>query len=193
MAGHVRYTALLDACVLYPVLIADCLMSLVEVRLYAAKWTTVIEEEWIRSLERDKPHLAGKLGNRRDAMRKAVPDWEVKASAWQALSPSIELPDKNDAHVVAAAIAGHADCIVTANLRHFPIEILDTYDLEAIHPDQFIAAQFDLDNIAALTAMKEMRSRWKNPPLSAVSFVESFENHRLFSTAEILRQAVNLI
>jgi hypothetical protein len=52
MAGHARYTALLDACVLYPWAMTDALMSLATAGLYAAKCTTRIEQEWIRSLER---------------------------------------------------------------------------------------------------------------------------------------------
>lgn len=39
MAGHARYTALLDACVLY------ALMSLASKGLFAGKWTTRIEDE----------------------------------------------------------------------------------------------------------------------------------------------------
>lgn len=49
MAGHARYTALLDACVLYPLAMTDALMSIATAGLYAAKWTSRIEQEWIRS------------------------------------------------------------------------------------------------------------------------------------------------
>lgn len=77
MAGHARYTALLDACVLYPLAMTDALMSLATAGLYAAKWTSRIEQEWIRSLERQRPELVGRLTIRRDSMRDAVPDWEV--------------------------------------------------------------------------------------------------------------------
>ena len=60
MAGYARYTALLDACVLFPVVMVDSLMSLAEAGLYAAKWTTRIEEEWIRALETKRPDLKGR-------------------------------------------------------------------------------------------------------------------------------------
>jgi len=76
MAGHARYTALLDACVLYPLAMTDALMCLATAGFFAAKWTTRIEEEWIRSLEKQRPELVGKLGIRRDSMRDAIPDWE---------------------------------------------------------------------------------------------------------------------
>ena len=62
MAGHARYTALLDACVLYPLAMTDALLSLATAGFFAAKWSTRIEDEWIRSLERQRPDLAGKLG-----------------------------------------------------------------------------------------------------------------------------------
>lgn len=73
MAGHARYTALLDACVLYPLAMTDALMSLATAGFFAAKWTTRIEEEWIRSLEKQRPELVGKLGIRRDSMRVPFP------------------------------------------------------------------------------------------------------------------------
>ena len=82
MAGDARYTTLLDACVLYSLAMPDALMSLVAAGLYAAKWTVRIEQEWILSLERQRPDLVGRLTTRRDSMRQAVADWEVPESAW---------------------------------------------------------------------------------------------------------------
>lgn len=135
MAGHARYTALLDACVLYPVAMTDALLSLATAGFFAAKWTTLIETEWTRSLERQRSDLVGKLDVRRDSMREAVPDWEVHESSWSALVAGLELPDPDDRHVLAAAIAGHADCIVTSNLKDFPAAVLLEYGIEAVDPD----------------------------------------------------------
>jgi hypothetical protein len=77
MAGQARYTAVLDACVLYSIAMTDALLSLATAGLFAAKWTTRIEQEWMRALENTRPELVGKLDVRRDCMRAAVPDWEV--------------------------------------------------------------------------------------------------------------------
>lgn len=120
MAGHARFTAVLDACVLFPIATADALISLAVAGLFAAKWTVTIEAEWLTVADRRHPGLTGRFTTRRDAMRDAVIDWEVTAEGWEALAPSLTLPDPNDAHVLAAAIAGHADCIVTTNLKDFP-------------------------------------------------------------------------
>lgn len=193
MAGNARYTALLDACVLYPRAIADSLISLAAAGLYAAKWTTAIEEEWVRNLELQRPDLVGKLGYRRDQMRLAVVDWEVPEQAWSAITGRLRLPDADDVHVLAAAIAGHADCIVTANLKDFPADALAPFGLTALHPDDFIVAQLDLDQIAALVAFKEMRARRKRPQDSAEEFALMLERNGLPATAARLREAAPLI
>ena len=65
VAGHACYTALLDACVLYPLAMTDALMSLATAGLYAAKRTTRIVTEWIAALEERRPDLTGRLSFRR--------------------------------------------------------------------------------------------------------------------------------
>ena len=193
MAGHARFTAVLDACVLYPVCVADALMSMAVAGLFAPKWTIRIEDEWIQNLENNRPDLAGKLDRRRELMRVAIQDWEVPDDACNAVSSGLTLPDADDVHVLAAAIAGHADCIVTANLKDFPDDVLEVHGLCAIHPDDFLIAQFDLDPITALAAFKEMRARSKNPPLSPDEFAAAFERNGLVAMAERLRDAAELI
>ena len=79
MAGHARFTAVLDACVLFPIATADALISLAVAGLFSAKWTVAIEDEWLSVAERRHPGLSGRFTTRRDAMRDAVLDWEVNA------------------------------------------------------------------------------------------------------------------
>jgi predicted nucleic acid-binding protein len=193
MAGHARFTALLDACVLYPIAMTDALMSLAAAGLFAAKWTRRIETEWIGALERSRPDLIGRLETRRDAMRDAVLDWEVEASAWQLLADALSLPDPDDCHVLAAALAGHADCIVTANLADFPIAVTRPLGIEVIHPDAFIVAQWALDPLVAITAFKRMRARRKKPEATPSDFAEALERGGLPATALRLREASELI
>lgn len=193
MAGHARYTALLDACVLYPLAMADSLMSLATTGLFAAKWTRCIEDEWMTSLEANQPELKDRLGLRRDQMRCVVPDWEVPQTAWKRLASGLTLPDPADVHVLAAAIAGHADCIVTANLRDFPAEIVESYGMEVVHPDQFIVHQWDLSELTVVAAFKRMRARWRKPQANAEDFAQALERGGLPTTASRLREAAELI
>lgn len=168
-------------------------MSLATTGLFSAKLSKKIEEEWIGSLEANRPDLKGKLLYRRDQMRCAVLDWEVPEAAWQPSTASLQLPDPADVHVLAAAIAGHADCIVTSNIKHFPGEIVTPYAIEVLDPDQFIVCQWDLDNVVAIGAFKRMRARRKKPEESAEDFAQTLERNGLPATASRLREAAELI
>lgn len=178
---------------LYPQAVMDALLSLATAGLFAAKWTTRIEEEWIGALERQRPELVGRLAIRRDAMRDAVPDWDVPVSAWEPLVHALMLPDAGDRHVLAAAVAGHADCIVTSNLRHFPDDAVRPYGVEVVDPDRFIVNQWDLDPLVAMAAFKRMRARWKRPQATPEDFAHALERGGLPLTAQRLRDAADLI
>ena len=49
---------------------------------------------------------------------------DATVSGWEQVSAGLDLPDENDRHVLAAAIVGGAQAIVTANLKDFPLEQL---------------------------------------------------------------------
>ena len=193
MAGHARYTVVIDACVFYSMLQSDALMSLCTRSLFAAKWSVRIENEWIRALSEKRPNEIDKINRRRDTMRKVVPDWEVPETAVTRLEPCLKLPDPGDTHVLAAAIAGHADCIVTANLKDFPRELVNPYGIEIVDPDRFIINQWDLDPIQAIAAFKSMRARWKRPETSPEDFAVAFDRVGLLASAQRLREVAELI
>ena len=108
-------------------------------------------------------------------MRVAVPDWEVEEPSCTLCARGLALPDPNDVPVLAAAIAGHADCIVTANLKDFPASLVAPLGIEVIHPDQLIVAQWDLDPLVAVAALKRMWARCKKPEASAEDFAAAME------------------
>ncbi len=193
MAGHSRYTAVLDACTLYSTVTADSLMSLAVAGLFAPKWTVRIEQEWMDAVVRGRPDLEGRLDYRRDRMREATPDWEVSMVSVCEISKGLTLPDADDVHVLAAAIGGHADCIVTWNLKDFPSDVLEVHGIEAVDPDSFIIAQWDLDTVAAIEAFKRMRGRWRSPSASPEELANRLERAGLPFTADKLREAASLI
>jgi predicted nucleic acid-binding protein len=193
MAGSARYTALLDANVLYPATLRDLLLSLARDGLYHARWSERIQDEWVRSLLARRPELKeAALRRTCELMTLAVPDSVVHG--WQSIEPSLKgLPDADDRHVLAAAICGHADAIVTFNLDDFPAEALAPFGVEAQHPDDFLLNQFDLNPIAALKSIKAMRGRWRNPQLTALDLISAIERLQLPLVATRLREAAELI
>ena len=54
------------------------------------------------------------------------------------------IPDPNDRHVLASAIAGHAHVIVTSDVKHFPAHYLAQFDILCHSADEFLIHQFHL-------------------------------------------------
>jgi predicted nucleic acid-binding protein len=192
MAGYYRYTAVLDACVLYPAPLRDLLLSLASGELFGARWTSLIQAEWVRNLAIKRPDLTLDVLNRTVAMmNSAIEDCLVEDFAW--LIDSLALPDPDDRHVLAAAIVGHADAIVTFNLKDFPEQAIRAHGIDILHPDDFLIAQYDLDPIRVLGIVKLLRSRLRKPPISADELIATYEQQGLAQFCEKLRQASGLI
>ena len=192
MAGYSRYTVVLDACVLYPAPLRDLLLSLASEGIFRARWTEKIHEEWTRNLLMKRTDLAAeKLARTVALMNQAVEDCLVEN--YEYLIDTLTLPDHDDKHVLAAAIVGHADAIVTFNQKDFPDKLVGRHGIEILHPDDFLIAQYDLDPLKILSIIKAKRERLKNPPRSAQELILTYELQGLPQTCAMLRQAVNLI
>src|ERR1019366_10340425 len=172
MLGSFR--AFLDASVLYPVSLRNLLMRLTLGGLFQARWSAHVHEEWIGAVLRDHPGLAAtRLHELRAAMDERADDSLV--TGYETLIESLTLPDPNDRHVLAAAIVAHADVIVTCNLRHFPDEALDPFDIEAQHPDEFIRHMLDLAPVVVVDAVRTQQARLVNPPVNMPELLALFE------------------
>jgi len=191
MAISGRYTAVLDACVLFSRLQRDVLLSLAHADLYTARWTQKIEDEWTSSLVEKYPDAAGSISFVIEQMRDAIPDCLIVD--YELFIPSLQLPDENDRHVLAAAIRGNADAIVSLNTSDFPADELSKFDIESQAPYQFVLDQIMLHPSRALTAIKKMRVRWARPSMSASDMVDLFEKRQLPQTAAHLRDVLDLI
>ncbi|HLJ96248.1 MAG TPA: PIN domain-containing protein [Gemmataceae bacterium] len=187
-----KFTAIYDACVLYPAPLRDFLMHLALTDLFRAKWTDAIHDEWIRNILQDRPDLTREqLERTRALMNIHVRDCLV--TNYEDLIPSITLPDPGDRHVLAAAIRGRADVIVTFNLTDFPPDTLAHYGIEAQHPDDFIIHLLDLAPGTVCAAVKRQRENLHSPPKSADELLATFESHGLPQTVARLRQFIDLI
>ena len=181
------FTVLYDACVLYPASLADLLMHLALTGLFRARWTDEIHEEWISALAAKRPDLdRAKLERRRDLMNRHAEDCLV--TGYQPLIDGLTLPDKNDRHVLAAAIKTRAHVIVTFNLKDYPAAILNPLGIEAQHPDVFISHLLDLSPGAVCAAVKRQRESLKRPPRTVPEMLESFSKHHLPETVTRLSE-----
>jgi predicted nucleic acid-binding protein len=151
-----------DACVLYPATLRDLLIELAVSRLFLAHWTDTIHNEWTHNLlERRTDLNATQLERTRKLMDNAVPGSLI--SGYEPIIPSLNLPDPNDRHVLAAAIHAHARGIVTFNLKDFPATHLEPYNMQAVHPDEFVTHWFMQNPNRVVQAIRATRTRLRNP------------------------------
>ena len=169
-----RFTALLDANVIYPAGLRDTLLRLADRNLYRARWSAMIHKEWIRNVLNDRPDLSpDQLERTRETMDQHFPDALVVG--FEPLIDGLSLPAPRDRHVLAAAIRGRVDLIVTQNLKDFPQERLDPYEVEAQHPDDFALSLFDLYPGAVLGAVRDHRAALRRQPRTPEEHLQAYE------------------
>ena len=165
------YAAVLDACALVPVSLADTLLRIAEHGLYRPLWSERLLDEAQNAILRVHSAIdpAG-VTRRFAAMRGYFPDAMV--TGWEPLEDSLQLPDPNDRHVLAAAIRGSAQAIVTFNLKDFPAQVLDPFDVEALHPDDVLGHQLELAPELILQGIRKQAAATATPPLSIASLLQ---------------------
>ncbi len=175
-----------DACVLYPAPLRDLLVQLATTGIFRAKWTDLIHDEWTRNLLIKRPALnADRLARLRVLMNENVPDAVV--TNFEDLIPTLELPDPDDRHVLAAAIIAKAEMIVTFNLKDFPDTILTKYGIAAQHPDGFIGNLVGRYPLQVLQSIETILDRLKHPPQTFDHYLETLANQGLLTSVTLLR------
>ena len=180
------FTALFDANVLYPAPLRDLLLQLAITKLFRARWSNALHEEWIRTAKKIRPDIPSTNWDKHRRHMDAHAE-DCLVTDFEPLIETLSLPDPDDRHVLAAAIKGRADVIVTFNLKHFPEADLNTYDLTAQHPDVFIRHLIDLAPDAVVESARMVRARLKNPPLSVDRYLETLLQQGLVETVSELR------
>ena len=183
---HSPYPVVLDACVLYPARLRDLLMHLGIAGLYQPKWSAEIHREWCRNLLMNRPDITqAALTRTVELMERALPDARVVGV--ETLIEGLTLPDENDRHVLAVALRAKAEVIVTLNQKDFPASALQKFNIEALHPDDFITDLLDLSPGIALEAVRRQRQSLRHPPLSTDDFLDMLLKQGLNGTVSVLK------
>lgn len=148
---------LIDACVLFPTLLRDLVLSHAATGAFEPLWSDRILEEW-----------------RRAAARKSTLDGEIAVAEIAAITalfpnasqqPSVQtqarlsLPDADDIHVLAAAIDGGAQELLTLNIKDFPTRALGVEGIMRRDPDSFLLEAFHADEAGMRHTVKEVLAR----------------------------------
>jgi predicted nucleic acid-binding protein len=128
--------ACLDACVLFPTVLREVLTGAAGLGLYDPVWSERILEEWARATVKLGPEAEMQARGEVAVLKAQFPSASVLPRDGD--MARLHLPDENDVHVLAAAIRGSADVIVTLNAKDFPRQPLAHEGLRRMSPDEFL-------------------------------------------------------
>lgn len=181
------FTVVYDACVLHPAILRDLLIRIGNSGIVRTRWSERILDECFRSILARRPDLdEAALSRTRTLMCIAVPDCIV--SHFDDLETSFDLPDDNDRHVLAAAIRANAQAIITFNLRDFPDHVLERYDVEAKHPDEFVLDSIDIAPAAIARCVTEQVSTYRSPAMTMDELPDALRTVGLIRSVARLRE-----
>ena len=178
---------LIDACVLFPTVLREITLGVAEEGVFQPLWSARILEEWHRAAARhgvlDGDIARAEIARLSDRFPNAVV--EVRAGTEARLS----LPDKDDIHVLAAAIDGCADELLTLNTKDFPLRTLMDNGVQRRHPDEFLLEAFHADQTAVTRVVTTVADQARAHGIEVSSLRHLLKRARLPRLGKALDQA----
>ncbi len=147
----------LDACVLYPHALRDILLGVAADGQFEPLWSARILEEWARATRKLGPGAEVEARGAITLINDRFPRAMVRDAT--GVEARLHLPDANDVHVLATAIAGHADAILTFNAMDFPRHVLAAEGIQRRDPDGFLWELWSHDDGPVTRAVLRAKGR----------------------------------
>ncbi|HVA27924.1 MAG TPA: PIN domain-containing protein [Candidatus Baltobacteraceae bacterium] len=158
-----RFRVFLDTCVIFPQTLRDVLLTAAEHDLYFPLWSADVLDEMERNLVENRALTQQQTAHLREEMISAFPDSTV--SGYQPLIASMT-NHEGDRHVLAAAVRGNAEVIVTENLRHFPTAACEPYEIRPCSVDDFLSDLLSVDHERVCDVLRSIERDRRNLPLA---------------------------
>ena len=186
-----KFTVLVDTNVLYRAYLRDIILRLALKDTFKIHWSEDIMQELEESLKKNAGVDDKHFSYIRERMSAAFPDALIPGDG--EVVPKITLPDSKDVHIVAAAIRGRCDLIVTSNTKDFPSEVLALFGIEVQHPDEFLNHHLSLEKVVTLETVKEHIQALQNPSLTFDEYLGCLVNAGLVIFPSQLKEAESLV
>ena len=163
------FPAFFDTNVLYGTGLNDLLLRLADRGAFRPLWSAAVLEELSRNLLKNGER-PGLVERRIATMRSYFPDAMV--DGYEDLVAGMTC-DPKDRHVLAAVVRANAEVLVTFNLKDFPSSSIDPFEIEVVHPDNFLLDQLDLFPGLVVAALKELVAVYENPAVTIDQLLQS--------------------
>jgi predicted nucleic acid-binding protein len=165
----VTFPAFFDTSVLYGGRLNDVLLWLADAGAFRPLWSADIMEELERNLLKNGED-AELVRKRLTTMKAYFPDAMV--DGYSNLIAGMTC-DPKDRHVLAAAVRANAEVLVTFNLKDFPPESTVAFEIEVVHPDNFLLDQLDLFPGVVVGTLRYLVETYMSPPVSMDELLQS--------------------
>jgi predicted nucleic acid-binding protein len=180
----------LDACVLYPTVLREILQGAAAVGLFQPVLSERILREWVLATAKLGPGAQEVAAGEAALLRAAFP------RAVERERPEIEarllLPDPNDVHVLAVAVASGADAILTFNASDFPGHVLAEEGIARRDPDGFLwelHSRYPKEMARVVEGVRTVAERISGQPVAAKWLLKRVRLFRLAKALEAGAQA----
>ncbi len=184
-AGSAAVRVFADADVLYGAAARDIFMDLSIGGWISLRFSDRVLEEMARARIR-RGYDEKKTMRLVEAMKAATPDSLVSVPND---APIRGLPDPDDEHVLAGALYGNCDVLVTRNLKDFPEQIIANCGtgIRVEHPDVFLVRLVTQDAEGIIGVVDRVRRSLSAPPFDKAEYCERLENAHLRGFAALMR------
>lgn len=154
-----NFKVVLDACVLANARVCDLFLRLAEgPQLYLPRWSPDILEEVTRTqtTKLKRPYSTELAKYWRHQVTRSFPEATVRG--YKKLIPLME-NDPGDRHVLAAAVRDQASLIVTFNLKDFPPEACQPWQIIAEHPQDYLQTLYSVSPAVVVNKLQAIAQK----------------------------------
>jgi predicted nucleic acid-binding protein len=178
-----KFSVFIDSNVLHQEFLRDLILRLSTKDTFIVRWSDDVLRELRASLQK-VPLTDDKIENLIELLQSAFPDAAV--TEYVTFIDGILVKDLNDRHIVAAAMRGGCEVIVTNNVKDFAG--VEAYNIDAQHPDVFLFHHYALEPTKTIQAIHEHIASMKRPPLTSELYLERLANDGAVAVADKLRE-----
>jgi len=177
-----------DANVLYSRVLRDYLLYAAIRQLITVAWSKKVLDEVERNLLAKNPSFTVESAKLLiEKMTDAFPYAEIDPDPehYEQLL-QINLPDEDDRHVLAAAIAAEAEIICTSNTKDFPASIASELGMKVMSPDELLSWLTNKNSESMLDVHNTVVTSYQGS--SDVDTLEALKRAGATNTADLLRE-----
>jgi len=168
----------LDACIIFRLALCDTLLTFAEIKLFKPTWSSEILDEVFKTSRKNLSQeknlgLEKRVNQMNESFTEA--NYEAPVDLVAQLKP--KLPDTDDAHVVATAIASNSKFIITQNLRDYPEHALSPFGIEALSFDSFMSLLFESNPEEVIKGLSKLIESKSNPTISLREHLLQLESY----------------